>query len=752
MNTRRDYAEIAADVVKAKNGDGAAMNRIIADVQDSVYYTCLRVLRSESAAQDAAQDVLVSVFTKLRTLRDAGAYIGWVNRITANVCKERLSAPCREVFPEPDEDGHDPFAAFEDIDEQNIPDKAMDNSETRRMIVEIVNTLPDEQRMCVMLYYYDEMKTREIADALDVSEGTIKSRLNYARKAIREGVERLEKQGDFRLHGLSPIPFLGYWLRSAAEESVSPVTLQIVRAAAGGAASGTAVSAAAASGGAASAAAASAAELGAAVGTGAVSIVGRIAAGVLSVGLLLGVGYGVWHSFDRERPIIPDSKLTASLTEDASAAPEETPRYMGESKLSPEPAAETHLFGVTYYRGAKFTVDQDYRANDAIRLTYENDETVFTLDVAEFELETETGTFIARETRGGEQIKAGESGMFEPVWTDASGIPTALSVRGIVPQSEDSGDASFRIVFTDSIVDETVQNEQIRGQAAISDMRLSVDHTYTDNGMGKIVLRVQNGGNSIRFGGTERLRTSRGDFDASAAKTFGPNADETVTLYFDNARGIPSELTINEIVVLGDDGQPIGESESVTIRFNIMGQTSARPASPAPTATPAPTDTPAPTATPAPTDTPAPTPREQKGYRYWMEWVSTPVDTYMYTAEYEPGPYVSCEEIKSKYGFDWYTVEESEPWWGDWIIWTAGNDMTVEKAEDWVERAEQEDLGCRRRSYQVNEDGTIDLYIQIKYITQHAYFYTNWVWTDIEDFQEPPAREFLAIEYDTRTV
>ncbi len=71
--------------------------------------------------------MLCSVFTKLNTLRDPGAYIGWVNRITANVCKLRLSKSGREVFLQSDEDGNDPFAMFEQVDESAVPDKAIDN-------------------------------------------------------------------------------------------------------------------------------------------------------------------------------------------------------------------------------------------------------------------------------------------------------------------------------------------------------------------------------------------------------------------------------------------------------------------------------------------------------------------------------------------------------------------------------------------------------------------------------------------------
>ena len=580
MNVKRSYSEIAKDVAAAQGGDSAAMDRIVADVQDPVYYTCLSILHSEDAAQDAAQDVLLTVFTRIRTLKNTGAYIGWVNRITANVCKERLSKPNREVFLASDEDGHDPFAVFEDVDEQAIPEKALDNAETQRMVVELVNALPDEQRMCVLLYYYDGMKTREIADALDVSEGTVKSRLNYARKALKEGVTRLEKQG-VDLHGLSPIPFLAYYLGKMAKESASPVTAQAVRAAAG---KSIAAASSTASGTTATAAAGTAAAIG-----------GRILAGFLALGLIAGIGYGVWHSFDSDPPVIPNEIASEATPDDASEATPEptqvpiaTAAPSAEPVFAPEPEAVS-LYGETRFSGALFTVDQTYQGG-AIGLRYENGETTFAVDDAQFELETDAGVFTWRQTEA-MKIMPGESGTLEAVFPDAQGVPTALTVRGVVPQNPGApSDAILNVVFDGVRREQSGNGERITGQATYQGMRLTVDQTYTDDGMGRIVLRIENGGSRIRFGGDARnlrLETDRGGFDAAIERTFGPNASETLTVYFDNANGMPARMTIGEVSVLGDVGQPIGSGDSVTIPFSIGDPTTPTPAVPA-TPTPVP--------------------------------------------------------------------------------------------------------------------------------------------------------------------
>lgn len=60
---------------------------------------------------------------------------------------------------------------------------------------EILNGLPEDQKLCVLMYYYEELSVSDIADALGCSTGTVKSRLNYARKKIRNDVEELERKG-----------------------------------------------------------------------------------------------------------------------------------------------------------------------------------------------------------------------------------------------------------------------------------------------------------------------------------------------------------------------------------------------------------------------------------------------------------------------------------------------------------------------------------------------------------------------------
>lgn len=103
------------------------------------------------------------------------------------------------------ERGRGQYANLEDLDQQAVPDAVLDNKETQRLMMELIDALPPEQRMSVLFYYYDEMSVKEIAQAMETTEGTVKSRLNYARKSIKAVVEDLEKRGT-KLYSIAPLP------------------------------------------------------------------------------------------------------------------------------------------------------------------------------------------------------------------------------------------------------------------------------------------------------------------------------------------------------------------------------------------------------------------------------------------------------------------------------------------------------------------------------------------------------------------
>ena len=104
------------------------------------------------------------------------------------------------------EDGQDISDTFVDDRVSVQPEVVMDQNETTRLMKEIIDTLTDEQRICVTMFYMEQMSVKEMASVLEVSENTVKSRLNYGRQKIKDKVLDLEKKGT-KLYGLAPIPF-----------------------------------------------------------------------------------------------------------------------------------------------------------------------------------------------------------------------------------------------------------------------------------------------------------------------------------------------------------------------------------------------------------------------------------------------------------------------------------------------------------------------------------------------------------------
>lgn len=344
-----DRADVSELVPKCLKGDPQSQEELVLAVQNQVYYQCKKMLKNEEDALDATQEILISMLTGLDSLREPKAFWGWLNQMTANRCKNLLSRGHREAQIPEDEEGNSLLDTYENLDEQTVPDKALDNEETRRMVMDLVDALPDAQRMCVLMYYYDEMSVRDIASVLETSEGTVKSRLNYARKAIKDGVDRYTAQG-VKLYSFSPLPFLVYFLqKDAAASGLSAAALKTMTEtvlASGGSA---AVAAGAAGTTAASASGTAAASTNGAAAAGAVKTAGGILAhkGTLAVaGLALAgavTGGVLLHQPEPEpipepEPVVEVVELAPVEESESEPAPEPEPEPEPEPGPEPGPA------------------------------------------------------------------------------------------------------------------------------------------------------------------------------------------------------------------------------------------------------------------------------------------------------------------------------------------------------------------------------------------------------------------------------
>jgi len=215
--------ELIELVRRAKTGEAEAQSALYEASYKRVYYLALRLTKNPEDAEDATQEAFIAAFGALPNLQNDNAYEGWLFQITANKCRNKLSrAKQTDELPE-DFAEHTP-----DPNESFLPEAVLQDEEKRRLILQIIDNLPDAQRECVMLFYYGEMSVKQIAEMLNCSDGTVKSRLNYARQKIKDGILETEERDGIRLHVF--IPF-GLFLA----QDYKAVTASLTTAALGGA-------------------------------------------------------------------------------------------------------------------------------------------------------------------------------------------------------------------------------------------------------------------------------------------------------------------------------------------------------------------------------------------------------------------------------------------------------------------------------------------------------------------------------------
>lgn len=220
---RPDTESMEELVGRARRGDTDAVSVLYEQTYSKVYYTVKSMIKNEDDVLDVLQDAYLKAFTHLTSFEGGEKFLPWVKQIAANTARDRLRRKTPALFGELTADETQTPAEERIPDERPaaLPEASLDAAETQRLIREILDSLPDDQRAVVGMYYYEELSVREIAEALGVSESAVKSRLLYARRKIEARVRDLEKKGT-KLYGAAPLPFLLFLLRSQQANAARP--------------------------------------------------------------------------------------------------------------------------------------------------------------------------------------------------------------------------------------------------------------------------------------------------------------------------------------------------------------------------------------------------------------------------------------------------------------------------------------------------------------------------------------------------
>lgn len=187
--SRPENARVAAD-------REAAIELLMQEYGTKVLHLAYYYLKDRHLAEDVAQEVFIKAYKHWDSFRgDSSAYT-WLYKITVNLCRDKArSAWWRRLLPSEEPRATNSPAGFETPAAEEGPEEAALRSDQREALMKYVMKLPDAYREVVVLFYYQDLSTVEIAEITEQNENTIKTRLFRARAMLKEmlvkgGVER----------------------------------------------------------------------------------------------------------------------------------------------------------------------------------------------------------------------------------------------------------------------------------------------------------------------------------------------------------------------------------------------------------------------------------------------------------------------------------------------------------------------------------------------------------------------------------
>jgi len=182
-------------VAKVQNGDSASFEKLVLENQTKVYNLALRMVGNEEDAFDMSQEAFIKAYNAISNFRCDSRFSVWLYRLTTNVCLDFLRSEGRRshgslTYMSDDEDDKE----LEIPDERFSPETITEKKELRETVNRGLMSLPKDYRAILLLREIDGLSYEEIAEALSLEEGTVKSRIFRARKRL---CAILAKEGNF---------------------------------------------------------------------------------------------------------------------------------------------------------------------------------------------------------------------------------------------------------------------------------------------------------------------------------------------------------------------------------------------------------------------------------------------------------------------------------------------------------------------------------------------------------------------------
>jgi RNA polymerase sigma-70 factor (ECF subfamily) len=174
-------------ILRVRGGDGSAYRPLVERYQNRVHAMVYGMVRDAEEARDITQNAFIKAYQNLATFRIESSFYTWLYRIAMNLAidqtrknRRRKTTAYDEALASRDEDGN-----ILEAHQSESPQKALQRKQLHERIFAALDELSEEQREVILLREVEGLSYKEIADAMGIPEGTVMSRLFYARKRLQ---------------------------------------------------------------------------------------------------------------------------------------------------------------------------------------------------------------------------------------------------------------------------------------------------------------------------------------------------------------------------------------------------------------------------------------------------------------------------------------------------------------------------------------------------------------------------------------
>jgi RNA polymerase sigma factor (sigma-70 family) len=177
--TRKELTDL---VLLAQNGDKSALEQIYLLTYNSAYNKIFSAVNNAEEAEDLVHDCFVSVISNLSNLKEPKSFEKWFNAIIFNKIKDYKKKSTPVLL---DEQEYNTLSNLHEENTEYIPFEKLERNDNIELTRKLVNELSDKNRQSIEMHYFENKSISEIADELNVSENTVKSRLHNGRNEIK---------------------------------------------------------------------------------------------------------------------------------------------------------------------------------------------------------------------------------------------------------------------------------------------------------------------------------------------------------------------------------------------------------------------------------------------------------------------------------------------------------------------------------------------------------------------------------------